>query len=175
MEELRDRFWEKYSLGELNNREWEALCDGCGQCCLKRRVEHSVVTVYGVACPLLDITTARCQDYANRLRKVPHCHDLTPASLPKVEGWLPETCAYRRRHNNEPLPAWHPLLAGDRARMRTKGITVSHYAIPSGTLSRRQKERHVVSQWSISKQRRHSPKTGMHGAGNAQRAGKRRG
>jgi len=92
-----------------------------------------------------------------------------------VEGWLPETCAYRRLHNNEPLPAWHPLLAGDRARMRKKGITVSHYAIPSGTLSRRQKERHVVSQWSISKQRRHSPKTGMHGAGNAQRAGKRRG
>ena len=50
---MRDRFWEKYSLGELNNREWEALCDGCGQCCLKRRVTDGEVTVYSVACELL--------------------------------------------------------------------------------------------------------------------------
>lgn len=151
---MRERFWEKFSLGELNNREWEALCDGCGQCCLKRRVDAGVVTVYGVACPLLDIETARCSDYSNRLRRVPSCHDLTPTTVPEVEGWLPETCAYRRLHNNEPLPPWHPLLAGDRARMRKKGITVSHNAVPSGTLSRRQKERHIVSRWSIGKQRR---------------------
>ena len=125
---MRERFWEKFSLGELNNQEWEALCDGCGQCCLKRRVDAGVVTVYGVACPLLDIETARCSDYSNRLRRVPSCHDLTPTTVPEVEGWLPETCAYRRLHNNEPLPPWHPLLAGDRARMRRKGIMVSHYA-----------------------------------------------
>lgn len=155
---MRERFWEKFSLGELNNQEWEALCDGCGQCCLKRRVDAGVVTVYGVACPLLDIETARCSDYSNRLRRVPSCHDLTPTTLPEVEGWLPETCAYRRLHNNEPLPPWHPLLAGDRARMRKKGITVSHYAVPSGTLSRRQKGRHIVSRWSIGKQRRQQAK-----------------
>ena len=128
---MRDRFWEKYSLGELNSREWEALCDGCGQCCLKRRVENSEVTVYSVACELLDIDTARCKDYANRLQRVPTCHELTPTSVPGYQGWLPETCAYVRVHNRKPLPAWHPLLAGDRSRMRRKGITISHYAIAS--------------------------------------------
>lgn len=148
---MRDRFWEKYSLGELNGREWEALCDGCGQCCLKRRVENSEVTVYGVACELLDIGTARCKDYVNRLRRVPTCHELTPTSVPMYQGWLPESCAYVRVHKGQALPAWHPLLAGDRKRMHRKGITISHYAIPSGTLSRRQKERHIVSRRSISK------------------------
>lgn len=148
---MRDRFWEKYSLGELNGREWEALCDGCGQCCLKLRVENSEVTVYGVACELLDIGTARCKDYANRLRRVPTCHELTPTSVPMYQGWLPESCAYVRVHKGQALPAWHPLLAGDRNRMHRKGITISHYAIPSGTLSRRQKERHIVSRRSISK------------------------
>ena len=150
---MRERFWEQYSLGELNTKEWEALCDGCGQCCLKRRVEKGVVTVYSVACELLDIDTARCQDYANRLRQVPHCHELTPAAVPKHYGWLPETCAYRRLYKNKPLPSWHPLLTGGRSRMRRKGITVSHYAVPSGTVSRRQKERYVIARFPISKLR----------------------
>lgn len=150
---MRERFWEKYSLGELNNKEWEALCDGCGQCCLKRRVEDGVVTVYSVACPLLDIETARCQDYANRLQKVSSCHQLTPTSLPEYHTWLPETCAYRRLYKNQPLPSWHPLLTGDQTRMRDKGVMVSDYAVPSGTVARRQKERYVMARWPISERR----------------------
>lgn len=151
---MRERFWERYSLGELNNKEWEALCDGCGQCCLKRRVENGMVTVYSVACELLDIDSARCRDYPNRLRKVPYCHKLTPASVAEHYGWLPETCAYRRLHKSKPLPSWHPLLAGDQSRMRKKGITVSDYAIPSGSVARKQKERYVFARWAIGKRRR---------------------
>ena len=66
---LRELFWQRYSLGELNRKEWEALCDGCGQCCLMRDVEGVEVTVYSVACELLDIENSRCSDYANRLKK----------------------------------------------------------------------------------------------------------
>ena len=146
---MRERFWEHYSLGELSSKEWEALCDGCGQCCLKRRVEDGVVTVYSVACELLDIPSARCRDYANRLQKVPNCHELTPTTVPEYSGWLPESCAYRRLHEKRPLPSWHPLLVGDRSRMRKKGITVSHYALPSGSVARRQKERHVAARWPL--------------------------
>ena len=34
MAELRAKFWENLPLEELNEAEWEALCDGCGLCCL---------------------------------------------------------------------------------------------------------------------------------------------
>ncbi len=50
---LRPEFWQKYSLDELSMAEWEALCDGCAQCCLIRDVDKNEVTVYNVACELL--------------------------------------------------------------------------------------------------------------------------
>ena len=31
---LREKFWEKVPLKNLAPKEWEALCDGCGRCCL---------------------------------------------------------------------------------------------------------------------------------------------
>lgn len=142
---VRDRFWERYSLGELNNKEWEALCDGCGQCCLVREVkEDGQMTVYSVACELLDIEAVRCKDYPNRQRKVPHCHKLTPKTVPLYD-WLPSSCAYRRLYKGKSLPAWHPLLVGNRSKMREKGITVSHYAVPQKKVAKRQMRQHIIA------------------------------
>lgn len=143
---VRERFWERYSLGELNAREWEALCDGCGQCCLIRQVDGNEVTVYGVACPMLDIENNACSDYANRLKKEPSCHQLTPENVPKY-NWLPPSCAYRRVHFGQPLAAWHPLLAGEesRKRMRRKGVTVCGYAVPKARVARRQMDKHIIA------------------------------
>lgn len=146
---LRERFWERFSLGELNAREWEALCDGCGQCCLMREVDDSrgEVVVYSVGCPLLDVDTSRCTDYPNRLSRMKSCHKLTPENVPEYD-WLPKTCAYRRVYKGKPLEKWHPLLAGDREKMIRKGHSVCGFALPYDGVPRRRLHRYVFETWS---------------------------
>ncbi len=81
--ELRPEFWKHYALTELRSAEWEALCDGCGLCCLvKLEDEESQEVAYTkVACKLLDCQTASCRDYPNRKQHVPDCIQLTPELL----------------------------------------------------------------------------------------------
>ncbi|MQC27411.1 MAG: hypothetical protein DWG76_08215 [Chloroflexi bacterium] len=47
-----------------------------------------------VACRVLDVSTARCWDYANRRWREPDCVNLTPAEVREI-NWLPPSCAYR--------------------------------------------------------------------------------
>lgn len=112
---LRPQFWNNYSLAELNPQEWEALCDGCGLCCLiKLEDEDSHDVAYTkVACKLLDCTTAQCSDYPNRMQHVPDCIQLTPSKMEQIH-WLPPSCAYRRVAEGKALPSWHYLVTGSR-------------------------------------------------------------
>ncbi|MFZ9396648.1 MAG: YcgN family cysteine cluster protein [Erythrobacter sp.] len=125
MGELRDRFWEM-PLGELSRAEWEALCDGCGRCCLHKIEDEDSgeISHTNVACRLLDTSTARCTDYRNRKAFVPDCLRLTLKIVQEV-AWLPPTCAYRLRADGRPLPGWHYLIAGDHEAMRRAGISVA--------------------------------------------------
>lgn len=113
MTALRPQFWKTYTLDQLTNPEWEALCDGCGLCCLvKLQDEDDGEVVYTkVACQLLDTQTAQCSDYANRMKFVPDCLQLTPELVPQL-SWLPKSCAYKRVDQGLDLPDWHPLLTG---------------------------------------------------------------
>ena len=77
-----------------------------------------------VACTLLDCQTARCKDYANRKAFVPDCLRLTLKLVDRVP-WLPDTCAYRRRAEDRPLPRWHYLLTGDREAVIAAGVSVA--------------------------------------------------
>lgn len=123
---LRDRFWE-LPLDRLTREEWEALCDGCGRCCLHKLEDEDTGAVIetNVACKLLDTRTARCSDYAHRKAFVPDCLRLTPRLVRQVP-WLPKSCAYRRRADDQPIPDWHPLLhEGDPAAMRAAGASVA--------------------------------------------------
>jgi uncharacterized cysteine cluster protein YcgN (CxxCxxCC family) len=122
---LRDRFWE-LPLGQLTAPEWEALCDGCGQCCIHKLEDADTGAFYAtnVACRLLDTATARCRDYPGRLAHVPDCLRLTPQSAGALP-WLPETCAYRLRASGAPLPGWHYLICGDPGRVHAEGVSVA--------------------------------------------------
>lgn len=121
---LRDRFWE-LPLGTLDRAEWEALCDGCGRCCLHKIEDEDTGEIHdtNVACRLLDTGTARCSDYRNRKAFVPDCLRLTLRIVEQV-SWLPSTCAYRLRADDRPLPEWHYLISGDRDAVRRAGVSV---------------------------------------------------
>ena len=61
--------------------------------------------------------SGQCGDYPNRARHVADCVQLTPGKLDSLE-WLPSTCAYRLRADNQPLPDWHYLNTGSRESSR---------------------------------------------------------
>lgn len=122
-------FWEK-PLSTLKREEWEALCDGCGQCCLHKVEDEDTGDIYhtNVACKLLDLRIARCSDYKDRRRQVPDCVRLTP-HLAHTLPWLPDSCAYRLRAEDLPLPEWHYLVCGDREAVHRAGVSVVGKAI----------------------------------------------
>lgn len=144
-EPLRERFWERHALAELNAGEWEALCDGCGRCCLhKLEYEDTGEIAYTrVACKLLDLSTARCGDYRRRRQKVPDCVQLTPENIGSI-NWLPATCAYRRLHEGRGLPRWHPLLTGDPASVQKAKISVLGRVLPETAVDEDDLDEHVV-------------------------------
>ncbi|HSP57660.1 MAG TPA: YcgN family cysteine cluster protein [Halomonas sp.] len=143
---MRDRFWERFDLDELTEQEWEALCDGCGQCCLlKFQDEQSGdLAVLNVACELLDIGSCRCGDYANRFDKVPDCTQLSPRRIEEFR-WLPNSCAYRRSAEGRKLAGWHPLIAGSPERMHRKGISVRSFAVSQREVPEEQLEDHIIA------------------------------
>lgn len=117
-------FWEQ-PLETLDRAQWEALCDGCGKCCLLKAEDEDDGQVYmtNIACKLLDTDNARCSDYRRRRYYVPDCVRLTRDKLDQFT-WLPDSCAYRMRANGEPLPAWHYLISGDRDSIHAAGQSI---------------------------------------------------
>ena len=91
---MTERFWESTPLEQLSPAQWEALCDGCGKCCLVKLEDEDTGEVHytDLACRYLDCATGRCSDYAHRTENVTACLTLTPANLPQCT-WLPMTCA----------------------------------------------------------------------------------
>ncbi|NAW35496.1 YcgN family cysteine cluster protein [Halomonas alimentaria] len=143
---MRERFWEQYPLEELTAEEWEALCDGCGQCCLLKFQDDETgeLAVLNLACELLDIHSCRCSDYPNRLARVPECTQLTPERVDEFR-WLPRSCAYRRVAEGRKLAAWHPLLSGDPERVHRKGVSVRSFAVSSRGVPEEHYEDHIIA------------------------------
>ncbi|MGE0178245.1 MAG: YcgN family cysteine cluster protein [Sphingomonas sp.] len=126
---MRARFWE-LPLAALDREEWEALCDGCGKCCLHKLEDAETGRLYptNVACRLLDRRAARCLDYRNRKAHVPDCVRLTMRNLDEID-WLPSTCAYRLRAAGKPLFDWHYLMSGDSESIHRAGMSVRGWTV----------------------------------------------
>lgn len=144
---IRPKFWEHYSLFELTDGEWEALCDGCGVCCLIKYLDDDDValTEYtDVACQLLDCATGLCKDYANRQDYVPDCICLT-ADMVADMLWLPSHCAYKRLYLGQGLPSWHYLLAGKTAHQQgIAKVGVAHRCVSELVVSEEEAEERIV-------------------------------
>ena len=145
MSELRERFWERYPLNQLSRAEWESLCDGCGRCCLhKLEYEDSPeIDFTRIACRLLDVSTARCSDYAGRHKHVPDCVQLTPQNVAEID-WLPSTCAYRRLNEGRGLPRWHPLLTGTAESVVKAKMSVIGRVLPETAVEEEDYPEHVI-------------------------------
>jgi uncharacterized cysteine cluster protein YcgN (CxxCxxCC family) len=124
MNDTTTPFWQRKPLERMSATEWEALCDGCGLCCLQKLEDEDTGTIHytDVACRLLDRKSCRCSDYANRHARVPDCVQLRPDNLAGIR-WLPRTCAYRLLAEDKPLPPWHYLVCGDRGEVHRRGIS----------------------------------------------------
>ena len=146
---LRPQFWERFSLEQLTQAEWEALCDGCGACCLIKFKDDDTdeVEYSDVACRLLDCATGACQHYPTRRDYVPDCISLTIDNIGEMY-WLPASCAYKRLYYGQSLPSWHLLLTQDaavtQAMMRQKNISVAGRCQSETEVSELEQEERVI-------------------------------
>jgi uncharacterized protein len=143
---LRPTFWESVPLNKMTDDEWEALCDGCGRCCLNKLedpdTEHVALT--RIACRLLDNESCRCAQYDIRHQFVPECIRMTSETIAKHAYWLPNTCAYKLLHEGKKLPDWHPLLTGTEQSVHAAGISVQGWSIPEFEVPEDEWEDHIV-------------------------------
>ncbi|MEO1491143.1 MAG: YcgN family cysteine cluster protein [Pseudomonadota bacterium] len=143
---MRPRFWEKVPLDEMTSEEWEALCDGCGRCCLLKLEDEDTGEVHytNVTCRLFDADTCRCGNYALRRQLVKGCVLLTPENIEYAAGWMPATCAYRRLYEGQGLADWHPLVSGNPDSVRAAGVSVTQPLIPEYEVAEEDLEDHIL-------------------------------
>ena len=145
---LRPKFWERFPLHRLTPAEWEALCDGCGRCCLNKLEDPDTgeVAHTRIACRLLDGESCRCGNYAIRKQLVPECVVLTPKNIGEIAYWMPATCAYRVLHEGGRLEPWHPLVSGDPESVHAAGISVRGWTVPEFEVPEEDWEDHIIAE-----------------------------
>lgn len=145
---LQPRFWEKKPLNKMSNAEWEALCDGCGKCCMNKIEDEDTGRVYltRVACRLFDDTTCRCAQYDIRHQFVPECIVLRPDNIDQHAYWMPRTCAYRLLWQGKSLPAWHPLLSSDPETVHDAGVSMRLRTVPEFEVGEDDWEDHLIEE-----------------------------
>ncbi|KJY95660.1 YcgN family cysteine cluster protein [Pseudoalteromonas ruthenica] len=160
---LEDKFWQTKSLAQMSDQEWEAICDGCGKCCLntfidsdeEQQEDFAATTelrpgeqlIYtNIVCQYLDNKTCNCTEYANRQRLVPSCVKLTKDNIDDI-FFMPNSCSYRRLQEGRGLASWHPLLnKGKKSKMHSAGISVRNKTVKDCDVELEYFEDHIA-QW----------------------------
>ena len=106
---MNERFWETKTLEQMNDQEWEALCDGCGKCCLHKFIEDDEaneaaptdelradeqVHYTNIVCSYLNTKACQCTQYENRTVLVPDCVKLTKENLKDIINTMEEMYSY---------------------------------------------------------------------------------
>jgi len=143
---ITKEFWKKKPFSVMTLDEWEALCDGCGICCLYKVEDEDTceVELTNIACRFLDLECIRCQLYDDRKQAMPTCIKLTPSKVETLQ-WLPDTCAYRLIMRGQPLPDWHPLVSGSQESIHEAGVSVKGNVIPESASNLNHIEEYVIA------------------------------
>ncbi|MCL7407211.1 MAG: YcgN family cysteine cluster protein [Marivivens sp.] len=145
---LRQNYWKTVPMEKMNRQEWEALCDGCGKCCLNKLEDEETgeVALTNVACRLLDDATCLCSQYDIRHQFVPECIVLTPKTILDNLYWLPQTCAYRLVHEKRPLYDWHPLISGNSETVHLAGVSMQYRTLSEFDIADEDWEDHIIEE-----------------------------
>jgi len=164
--QVEQPFWQRKSLNEMSQVEWESLCDGCGKCCLNKFIDDQTTDestdllstdhvnegeqIYysNIACHLLNEKSCQCIKYEERTKLVPECVRLTPDNVDAV-FLMPPSCTYRRLQDGRGIPSWHPLLhKGKKTVMHKAGMSVRGKIIKDSEVSITHYENHIVT-WPL--------------------------
>ena len=145
---LRPDFWKTTPLERMTQNEWEALCDGCGKCCMNKLEDEDSgeVVLTRIACRLFDDTTCHCSQYPIRHQFVPECISLSPQNLDSHLYWMPDTCAYKLLHRGKPLYDWHPLVSGDPQSVQDARVSMQSRTLPEFEISEDDWEDHIIEE-----------------------------
>ncbi|WIV50101.1 YcgN family cysteine cluster protein [Marivivens sp. LCG002] len=145
---LRERFWANVPMDKMTQKEWEALCDGCGKCCLNKLEDEETgeVVLTRVACRLLDDSTCLCSQYPIRHQFVPECIVMSPKTIAENMYWLPQTCAYRLVTEGRDLYHWHPLISGDPMSVHEAGVSMRGLTVPEFEVDDDDWENHIIEE-----------------------------
>ena len=130
-EGIQQEFWKNKQMSEMSKAEWEALCDGCGKCCLNKLENDETGEVHytKIACRLLNNESCKCSQYTIRHQFVPECIVLTPKNISEHAYWLPKTCAYYLVWKGKELYNWHPLISGTSKSVHEANVSVQNKTI----------------------------------------------
>ena len=145
---LSPEFWKHKPLKSLTSEEWEALCDGCGKCCLNKLEDEDTgeVALTRIACRLMDDQSCKCGQYPIRHQFIPDCIVLKPSNIDENAYWMPKTCAYRLLWSGQPLFDWHPLISGNPETVHTANISVRGMTLSEFDINEEDWEDHIIEE-----------------------------